>query len=296
MVEETLQIPAIRQAIDGHQWEDYDHFRFPLKVLQVCSFVSAMADTGCQSCLAGLKVVKKLGVSVRDLIPVDIKMQAVNNDSIRILSATILRLSGKNSKGEEQSTRQMVYETDYTDKLFLSREACVDLGIIPNTFPTIGKAEETKSANPISTTDTPLSQQECQCPKRTTPPPLPTSLPFPATEANREKLQQYLLEYYASSTFNTCEHHTLPLVDGPPMRLMIDPDATPTANYSPIPVPLHWQDDVKAGLDRDVRLGVFEPVPISEPVTWCHCMVICAKQNGKPKGTIHFQPLNLHAI
>ena len=66
------------------QREDYDHFGFPLRVPQARSFVSAMADTGCQSCLAGLKVVKKLGVSVRDLIPVDIKMQAANNDNIRI--------------------------------------------------------------------------------------------------------------------------------------------------------------------------------------------------------------------
>ena len=274
------------------QREDYDHFGFSLRVPQARSFVSAMADTGCQSCLAGLKVVKRLGISVKDLIPVSIKMQAANNDSIRILGATILRLSGRNNEGDERSTRQMVYVTDSTDKLFLSREACVDLGIIPNTFPTVGEAEETESADTVNTL---LLQQECQCPRRTKPPPIPTSLPFPATEANREKLQQYLLDHYASSTFNTCEHQALPLMDSPPMRLMINPNATPTAYHSPIPVPLHWQDAVKAGLDRDVRLGVIEPVPIGEPVTWCHRMVICAKQNGTPRRTIDFQPLNLHA-
>ena len=277
------------------QWEDYNHFGFPLRVPQARSFVSAIADTGCQSCLAGLKIVKKLGVSVEDLIPVSIKMRAANNDDISILGATILRLSGRDNEGEERSTRQMVYVTNNTDRLFLSREACVDLGIIPKTFPTIGETEETKSANSISTMDAPTPQQVCQCPKRTKPPPMPTSLPFPATETNREKLQQYLLDHYASSTFNTCEHQALPLMDSPPMRLMINPDATPTAYHSPIPVPLHWQDAVKAGLDRDVRLGVLEPVPIGEPVTWCHRMVICAKQNGTPRRTIDFQPLNLHA-
>ena len=132
-------------------------------------------------------------------------------------------------------------------------------------------------------------------PGKEKPPPIPTSLPYPATETNRDKLQQYLLNHYSSSTFNVCEHQTLPLMEGPPMRLMIDPEATPTAHHSPIPVPLHWQDDVKAGLDRDVRLGVLEPVPIGEPVTWCHRMVICAKKNGKPRRTIDFQPLNIHA-
>ena len=136
-----------------------------------------MADTGCQSCLA---LIKKLGISARDLIPVDIRMQAANNNSIRILGTTILRLSGKNDEGEEQSTRQIVYVTDNADKLFLSREACIDLGIIPNTFPTIGEAEETESAHFIDNTDASLPQQECQCPKRTKPPLIPNLPTIPS--------------------------------------------------------------------------------------------------------------------
>ena len=79
------------------------------------------------------------------------------------------------------------------------------------------------------------------------------------------------------------------------MRLMVDPDAEPVAHHTPVPVPLHWQDQVKAGLDQDVALGVIEPVPVGEPVTWCHRMVVCAKKNGKPRCTVDFQALNLHA-
>ena len=52
------------------------------------------------------------------------------------------------------------------------------------------------------------------------------------------------------------------------MRLMVDPNAEPVANHTPIPVPLHWQDDVKAGLDQDVSLGVLVPVPVGA----CHMM------------------------
>ena len=294
MKQKSKPQPFIRLEM-GISREDYDHFGFPFKLPQKQCFVSAMADTGCQSCLAGFKIVKKLGLSTKDLIPVDLKMHAADNHDIHILGAAVLRLSGKNPRGEERSTRQIVYVTNSTDKLFLSREACLDLGIISDKFPTVGEVEATNPGNSVSAVATPTTQQECQCPKRTKPPPIPTSLPYPATEANREKLQQYLLDYYRSSTFNTCEHQTLPLMDGPPMRLIIDPQATPTAYHSPIPVPLHWQDEVKADLDRDVRLGVLEPVPISEPVTWCHRMVICAKKNGKPRRTIDFQPLNAHA-
>ena len=84
------------------------------------------------------------------------------------------------------------------------------------------------------------------------------------------------------------------MMSGPPMQLMVDSSARPVAHHTPIPVPIHWQDDVKAGLDQDVHLGVIEPVPIGTPVTWCHKMVVCAKKSGKPRRTLDFQLLNLH--
>ena len=94
----------------------------------------------------------------------------------------------------------------------------------------------------------------CTCPRRQIPPSPPTSLPFPATEENREKLEQFLRDYYRSSTFNTCEHQPLLMMQGPPLRLMVDTKAKPVAYHTPIPVPLHWTEDVKAGLDQDVCL------------------------------------------
>ena len=110
---------------------------------------------------------------------------------------------------------------------------------------------------------------------------------LPTIPSHREKLQQYLLDYYGSSTFNTCEHQALPLMDSPPMRLMIDPNATPTAHHSPIPVPLHWQDAVKAGLDRDVTL---ETVPIGA-IAWSSA----PNKTAHPEEQSTFQPLNIHA-
>ena len=84
-------------------------------------------------------------------------------------------------------------------------------------------------------------------------------------------------------------------MEGVPMRLMVNPTAEPVAHHTPVPVPLHWQADVKKGLDQDVMLGVLEPVPVGEPVTPCHRMLVCAKKNGQPRRTVDFQVLNLHA-
>ena len=56
----------------------------------------------------------------------------------------------------------------------------------------------------------------------------------------------------------------------PPLHLNIDLTAKPVTHQTPVPVPLHWQEAIKDCLARDVRLGVIEPVPVGEPVTWCH--------------------------
>lgn len=266
---------------------DYNALGFTLTCTPKSCTVLGMADTGCQSCLCGLQVIHKLGISERDLLPVTMRMHAANKVPIRILGAAIVRLTGRAKPGEQLETRQILYVTDSTDKLFISREACISLGIISDDFPTIGEM------TPLDVNGS--TQVICDCPRRKLPPPPPTSLPFPATEDNVPKLKQYLLDYYRSSTFNTCEHQPLPLMEGPPMKLMIEKDATPVAHHSPVPVPVHWQEQVKADILRDVALGVLEPVPIGEPVTWCHRMVVCAKKNGQPRRTVDFQPLNKYA-
>ena len=184
--------------------------------------------------------------------------------------------------------------------MFLSSEAFVALGMITEHFPTISETAGSSQIAANNVKDITMetnevmdvsSHTECGYSKRETPPPIPTNLPYP-----RADLQQYLLDRYKSSTFNTCEHQSLQLMAGPLMQLMVDSNATPVAHHTPVLVPLHWQEEVKAGLDQDVSLGVTEPVPVGDPVTWCHRMVVCAKKNGKPRRTVDFQALNAHAI
>ena len=84
-------------------------------------------------------------------------------------------------------------------------------------------------------------------------------------------------------------------MDVPQLRLMVNKEATPSVCHKAIPVPLHWIKKVKADIDCDVQLGVIEPVPIGDPVTWCHRMVVTAKKNGDPGRTVDLQSLNRHA-
>ena len=256
--------------------------------------VPAMADTGCQSCLAGESLLRKLGLQKQHLINTSMKMSAANSESIDIIGALPVRISGTSPAGKQLSTNQLVYITPTTERFFLSKQACVALEIISPSFPAVGSAHALHSDDNIIP-DGPTEKPQCDCPRRQAPPVRPTSPPYPPTEENRERLQQWLLDYYASSTFNTCQHQPLPMMSGTPMHLMIEPNASHVAHHTPIPVPIHWQEEVKAGLDQDVRLGVIEPVPVGTPVTWCHQMVVCAKKTGKPRRTVDFQALNQHA-
>ena len=93
-----------------------------------------------------------------------------------------------------------------------------------------------------------------------------------------------------------CTHQELPKLKGPPMHIMINSAAKPVAIQKAIPVPLHYEEQVKLDLQRDVRLGVIEKVPAGTPTTWCSRMIVCSKKDSKPRRTVDYQQLNKHAI
>ena len=214
----------------------------------------------------------------------------------------------------------MVYFSPLASKLYHSLSTCQDLGLVSSAFPLSTAAAssketppehstQTRSNRPSTLRPTPKSpsnptpalqikpqtppaarlprdtrQRPCSCSTRAPPPDKPTTFPFPGTIDNRHKLERCLLDLYSASSFNVCEHQPLPLT------LSIDLTATPKSFHTPIPVPIHWQDEVKAVLDRDVRLGVLEKVPLGMLVTWCHRMVICTKKMGHSGGRSTFSP------
>ena len=168
---------------------DYQALGFPFPTTPL---ISVMADTGCQSWLTSLQVIQRLGLTKHNLIPVTMHMYAANNNNIKILGAVILRLTGPSRSGKTLETRQIVYVTTDSNKFFLSREACTELGLITTTFPTVGEAvDELRTSNPFMKTPNSVlhnpTDNPCNCPRRQLPPPKPTQPPFPATPANRQR-------------------------------------------------------------------------------------------------------------
>ena len=119
--------------------EDSHTLGLPTPLLSTTSSTTypAMADTGCQYCLAGT-----------------MKITAANNRRIDI-SGAWLSASPVPPVWRDTRDRQIVYFTDSSDRLFLSKQACIALGMIFHRFPTIGEATMPNRASVTSSATTP---------------------------------------------------------------------------------------------------------------------------------------------
>lgn len=216
------------------------------------------------------------GFTKDDLIPIDISLMAANKSSITVEGTARVRLEGIAPDGSKQSCATMVYISKQAQGFFLSLENMMDLGIVPKDFPAIKPAniinQDVDPTNAV--VEDHIPEKPCSCPTHTSVPEMPKELPFECIPEKNTKMRKWLLDFFASSTFNTCPHQRLPQMDGPPVEIHLKANAVPKAVHTPASVPIHWQDQVHKDLFRDEALGVIKKVPYGEPVTWCHRMVV----------------------
>ena len=265
-----------------------------------------VTDTGAQLTVGPTQLLHHLGVKPETIFPVATRINGASCAPITVQGAILLKFAAKNSDtGITRTTRQLVYISNSVDQVYLSKSACIDLGTIPPNFPAIGSCSP-NSPSRITVISAPgkcsnsgvigQGDNPCSCPIRTPPPTDPPVLPCAATTENLPAIRQYIVDRYASSAFNCCEMQTLPLMkESPPLHLFVDDNAKPRAFTTPGQIPAHWYYAVKAGIDRDVAMGVLEPVPVNTPDTCTSRMVITAKADGSPRRVVDFQPVNQFA-
>lgn len=293
----------IRVLVEDHRaWHPRDNFKKswpvqgsnPGKIFQIKS----TPDTGAQVTCSGTHLLQKLNMSQRDLIPTSQTIVAANNKSLLTLGGVMIEVTGSKN-GIRKTTKQFCYICKEVTGLYLSRSACGDLaGVLPWTEDILG-VNSIGSAVGLDHEEGEVHQADdgtesqrapCGCPARSAPPPLPTEMPFGEEEV--DKLQDWLLKRYAGSAFNVCTHQKLNKMTGPPLELKVDPTVTPVARHVPAPIPWHFKEQVKAGLEADTRMGVIEEVPANTSVSWMSRMVITPKKNGTPRRTVDYFQLN----
>ena len=274
----------------------------------------SIMDTGAQMNVCPESLLTDLHIQPDTIFPLQARIEGASSEPITLTGGILVEISGTAPSGELISSLQLMYVSKAVHNVYLSLDACIGLQVVSPTFPQIGSSSpaghlDTISSTGITTgdnmtkpmkcTNTGVIQpgtEQCSCPTRALPPSSPPKLPCAPTADNLQQMKDYILNRYSSSAFNVCQRQPLPLMEtSPPLRLHIDHAARPVAVHTPAQIPIHWREAVKGGLDRDVRLGVLEPVPVNEPVEWCSRMVVTPKQTGEPRRVIDFQALNDHA-
>ena len=179
--------PTIQVQASLHP-DDYSSLGYQLPSYNQSVTVTAIADTGCQCCLAGANLLQHLNMNIDDLIPTKMVMNAANNKAIKILGAVVVRLRIICKQQNTTETRQMIYITTDADKMFLSREACAALGIIQKDFPHITLRDSKSITENISLTQQ-ANHCACDCPTLCQPPPLPTKPPCAPKPENHLTLE-----------------------------------------------------------------------------------------------------------
>ena len=181
---------------------DYQAFRRSCPTVAQTA-ITAMADTGAQSCLWSTTGFLAAGFTPSDLIPVSIDLVAANMSPIKIAGAIILRLQGHLPDRGPFSCATMVYVSEAARGFYLSWEAMMDLGIVSPNFPSVGAAadpavtqqpsirstERHGSLNAGGLAQTTDSIDSCSCPPRTVVPVRPVALPFECTPANNSNME-----------------------------------------------------------------------------------------------------------
>ena len=170
----------------------------PNEAAESCK-IRAYADSCCQTCTAGTDFLSSINFPPKALIQTTHKIIGITVTKLGIIGAILLKITANN-----RTTRQMVYISNNVKGMFLSRGALEDLGVISKSFPLPPQHSQVNAC--IEEGNAPPGKPgTCQCPNREPTPEVPDTLPFPATEENIPKLEQWLLTTFGSSAFNTCE-------------------------------------------------------------------------------------------
>ena len=195
----------------------------------------SIADTGATVVCEG--IIRGIGLEANQLLPTYMTLYTADKKELMVMGTVPVFITAQCVDGTTSTHREMLYFLKELSCVFLCKDALVGLGAINKEFPKVqssvrGWVAGVQGSNAYSAINHPCNGPdnyegeiaECGCPVRVLPPE-PPAMPCQATEENKEQLKQFLLDTYRASTFNTCQHHPLPMMHGPPLELFIQKDA-----------------------------------------------------------------------
>ena len=152
--------------------------------------ILAFADTESQVCSSGPEIQKLLGYLDGYLVPTTHQIHGITNNRLHermFYSYACQLVQGRHNK---------LYVADNTPSLYLSQTVLKNLDMLPLDFSTLASNNLTINAN---------KRAPYGCPRRTSVPSKPDTIPFPPTESNKHQLEKLIKEHFKSSA---CPHQS----------------------------------------------------------------------------------------
>lgn len=178
----------------------------------------------------------------------------------------------------EGSINQDVYFVQSVKMSVLSLMTCKELQLVPHDFP-----HPSSLLAHVSLRDDIISSQSAS-------PTKPITLPFLLREENFVPLEGWLVRHFSSTSFNTPQ--PLPVITGTPPHIHPAANAVPFACHTPTSVPKHWEEEVRAQIDENVRRHVLT----GKATEYRARMMVLTKKSGQPLRTVDFQRLKAACI
>ena len=242
--------------------------------------INVFADTGASLCVAGLFLLKLLGIKLNHLKPTSKRISTATGGRINCRGwfPTQITLNGR-------KTIENIYVCSNIERVYLSKNGCINLGIVHKGFP-----------NPLESIDSLTLDTSIPDPSKDLP-----KLPFAPTPENIPLLKDYLLKTFSKTAFNNDKSRVFPKMTGvPKAHIHLPQNAKPYCRTTPNQIPHYWTDGVKNLLDEFKNRGMIEKTPIGVATPWCSPMVITPKKSNSPEPklrmTIDFQHLNSQCL
>ena len=238
---------------------------------------SVYPDTGATLCVAGLHILRKLGIKLPELQHTTRNIFTATGQKIICIGKFRASLSLGN-----RSTLQEIFVCRNIKRIYLSRAGCVALGIVHKKFP--------QPLNP-----SPSHMHSSSIPQR------PKQLPYAPTQANIPLLKEFLLKVFSETAFNNNKECYFPAMKNvPKAHIHLKPGAESRFIPTPNQIAHFRREAAKKLLDQHVKRGIIEKTPIGMATPWCSRMVITPKKSNtvspKLRMTVDLQHLNSQCI
>ena len=116
------------------------------RVLSSKVMMQYMVDTGASVSVAGMTFARQLGVREDDLVQTNQVITSADGSQMKVLRVVFVSVGAMGNL-----TKEMVYVCRGTRGCLLSLNVCVNLGIVPESFPSLGTGRGT--CNGVKTKD-----------------------------------------------------------------------------------------------------------------------------------------------